>query len=121
MELPDAFGHYLAMWNERDPELVRGHLDNAVSADMIFADPRDYHVGREALHQNVRRFHRAFPGADLSIISGVDSQHSRYRYEWRIAVDGAVVLDGFDVATVNADGLIERVDGFFGPLPPKGA
>ena len=117
--LPEAFAHYLDMWNERDPGLVRGHLDKAVSEDMVFADPRDYHIGRDALHKNVRRFHRAFPGATLSITSGVDSQHDRYRYEWRIAVDDKVILDGFDVATLNAEGLIERVDGFFGPLPPK--
>ena len=115
--LPEAFDHYLQMWNERDPDLVRGHLDRAVSEDVIFADPRDFHVGRDELHRNTTRFRRAFPDADLSITSGVDSQHDRYRYEWRIADGDNVILDGFDVATINPDGLIERVDGFFGPLP----
>jgi hypothetical protein len=115
--LPEAFGHYLNMWNERNPDLVRGLLDRAVSEDMIFADPRDFHVGRGALHKNARRFRRAFQNADLSITGGVDSQHDRYRYEWRIADRDKVILDGFDVATINADGLIERVDGFFGQLP----
>lgn len=116
---PEAFGHYLNMWNEREPDLVRGHLDRAVSEDMIFADPRDFHAGRDELHRNAKRFRRAFPNADLSVTSGVDSQNDRYRYEWRISDGDTVILDGFDVATVNADGLIERVDGFFGPLPDK--
>jgi len=118
-DLPAAFGHYLDMWNERDADRVRSHLDAAVSEDMLFVDPRDQHVGRDALHQNVRRFRRAFPDADLSIRSGIDGHNNRYRYEWRIAVGDVVVLDGFDVATVNDDGQIERVDGFFGPLPEK--
>jgi hypothetical protein len=117
--LPAAFGHYLAMWNEPDPALVRSHLDRAVSEDVVFADPQDFHTGRDALHRNVRRFHRLFPGADLSITSGVDSQHNRYRYEWRVARGDEILLDGFDVTTVNDEGLIERVDGFFGPLPSK--
>ena len=118
-DLPAAFGHYLDMWNERDADRVRSHLDAAVSEDMLFVDPRDQHVGRDALHQNVRRFRRAFPDADFSIRSGIDGHNNRYRYEWRIAVGDVVVLDGFDVATVNNDGQIERVDGFFGPLPEK--
>ena len=118
-QLPDALTHYLDMWNERNPELVRGHLDQAVSEDMLFVDPRDQHTGRDALHQNVRRFRRAFPDADLFLTTGVDGHNNRYRYNWRIAVGEQVILDGFDVTTLNDDELIERVDGFFGPLPPK--
>ena len=31
-QVPEAFLHYLAAWNESDPERIRGHLDAAWSA-----------------------------------------------------------------------------------------
>lgn len=117
-DMPRAMQDYLAMWNERDMTTMRSLLDSAVSEDMVFADPANLHVGRDALAQNVTEFRERFPDADLSVASGVDSQHGRHRYAWRIEVGGELLLEGFDVSTVNGDGLIERVDGFFGPLPP---
>ena len=119
-DLPESMNHYLAMWNELDPDRIRLHLDKAVSEDMIFADPRNFHVGRDELEHNVLVFRRRFPDAVLGIASGVDEQHSRYRYEWEIHRSGELLIQGFDVTTINDAGLIERVDGFFGPLPPKG-
>ena len=118
--LPVALVEYLAMWNSADLDEARVHMERSVAEDMIFADPRDFHVGRDALMQNVRRFKRAFPDAVLGLRSGVDGQNNRYRYEWRIAQGDSVILDGFDVTTLNDEGLIERVDGFFGEIPPMG-
>ena len=116
-EIPAAIRTYFRMWNERD--LARAHelLAEAVTDDIVFADPRDFHEGREAMEHNVERFRRTFPTATLAITSGVDGQHDRYRYAWEIHVDGDLLLEGFDVSTLAADGRIERVDGFFGPLP----
>lgn len=119
-ELPRALVEYLAMWNSGDLNEARIHMEGSVADGMVFADPRDFHIGRDALMQNVRRFKRAFPDAVLGLRSGVDGQHNRYRYEWRISQGDVVILDGFDVTTLNDDGLIERVDGFFGELPPTG-
>lgn len=118
--LPEAFGHYLAMWNELDMDRVRDHLDRAVSEDCIWMDPANAHVGRDGLEANVREFRANFPTARLAIASNVDSHNHRYRYEWLITDGDAVVLRGFDVTTLNADQLIERVDGFFGTLDQFG-
>jgi hypothetical protein len=114
-----AFDHYWAMWNETDVEAVRGHLDLAVSSDFIFCDPLHFHVGRDALEANVRDFRRQQPDASFKIGSGVDSHHNRIRYEWHLMRRGRVLVRGFDVTTTNDDGLIERIDGFFGDLPEK--
>ncbi len=115
-DLPESIQHYVAMWNEPDLDAIRGHLNRAVSTDCLWVDPQHSHVGRDALEANVRRFRTKFGPAELCLASNVDSHHQRYRYEWVIKSEGAVVFRGFDVATLNDDGLIERVDGFFGEL-----
>lgn len=112
-----AFEHYWNMWNETDMSAVRGHLDQAVTPDFIFCDPLHFHVGRDALEENVRTFRGDQPQAEFAIGSGVDSHHNRYRYEWHLLRSGRVLVRGFDVTTVADNGLIERIDGFFGPLP----
>ena len=120
--LPSPFDHYFAMWNERDLDLVRTHLDRAVTAGFIFCDPLNDHTGRDALEHNVREFRAKYPNADLALASGIDSHHNRHRYGWHIIMRGRLMMQGFDVATIATttaeNGLIERVDGFFGPLPP---
>jgi len=115
--LVDAFDHYWRMWNETDPGRVRGHLDRAVSPDFVFCDPLHHHVGRTALEQNVRRFRSEHPRAEFVIGSGVDHHHDRYRYAWHLTVRGRIFVTGLDVATLGDDGLLERIDGFFGELP----
>lgn len=112
-----AFDHYLEMWNATDLDAVRGHLDQAVTEDFIFCDPLHWHVGRDALEANVRQLRADMPDAALTIGSAIDHHHNRYRYHWLITVDGERVMQGFDVSTVADNGLIERIDGFFGPLP----
>ncbi|MEM8707126.1 MAG: nuclear transport factor 2 family protein [Actinomycetota bacterium] len=119
-DAPSVLVTYMQMWNERDPDSIRDHLDAAVSEDCVWVDPQHNHVGRDALEENVRGFRATFPNADLGVGSNVDGHHDRYRYEWVIVNDGALLMRGFDVVTVNADGLIERVDGFFGTLTREG-
>ena len=113
-----AFDHYWEMWNERDPALVRGHLDQAVTTDFIFCDPLEFYVGRDGLENNVHEFRAKQPDAVFVLASGVDSHHNRYRYRWDFTRRGRTLVKGFDVATVAENGLIERVNGFFGDLPP---
>lgn len=105
------------MWNQRDLDAVRSDLELAVTDDFIFCDPIHFHIGRDALEANVREFRTSQPLAEFRIGSGVDHHHNRYRYEWHLTRRNRVLVKGFDVATVAENGLIERVDGFFGELP----
>ena len=117
---PAVLVTYMQMWNERDPEAIRGHLDAAVTEDCVWVDPLHQHVGRDALEANVREFRGQFPNADLGVGSNVDGHNDRFRYEWVIVNDGELMIRGFDVVTVDVDGMIERVDGFFGTLERTG-
>lgn len=120
-DMPESMQRYLEMWNESDATKRRALIEVAVAADMEFADPEQRHVGRDALAQNTDRFHERFPGATLFATSHVDVQHRRHRYTWRIVVGGDVLMDGMDVTTLDEVGLIQRVDGFFGPVRPLDA
>lgn len=115
-----AFEHYWAMWNEEDASLIRGHLDKAVSDDFIFCDPIHFHVGRDALEENVRTLRTERRRAQFVVSSGFDHHHDRYRYEWQMLIGDRVVVNGLDIATVAESGLLQRIDGFFGPVPPAG-
>lgn len=112
-----AFEHYWQMWNSGDLDEARRHLELAVTDGFIFCDPVEFHTGRQALAANVRRFRWRYPEAHFELRSGFDRHHNRYRYRWDMIDDGEIVVEGTDIATVADDGLIERIDGFFGPIP----
>jgi hypothetical protein len=115
-QTPEAIDRMLAAWNEKDPEKVRGHLDQALTVDVHFVDPAIDLVGIDAFEANVHETHKQIPGAVYSRTSDVDEHHRHHRYHWAIHLDGDLLLAGFDVAVTNADARVEKVIGFFGPL-----
>jgi hypothetical protein len=114
---PETFDQMLAAWNERDLDKIRAHLDRALTTDVEFCDPQHHVTGRDAFEDMVKAFRTDLPDAVCARTSGVDSHHNRFRYEWSVSVGGEVLVPGFDVVAVDSDNRIERVDGFFGPLP----
>lgn len=91
-----------------------------MSEDFVFADPLHFHVGRDALEDNVRTLRSDKPAYRFRIASELDVQHDCYRYEWHMMSRHRVLMRGFDVARLSGDQL-QRVDGFFGPLLPLAA
>lgn len=121
MQPPDALIHYSALWNERDVARLEEHAARSVSDDVEFIDPANQTRGRDALVAMVREAREGMPDASYLLTSAVDGHNDRYRYSWIVLNDGAVAVVGMDVTTLNADGLIERIDGFFGPFPDVGS
>ncbi|WP_421787761.1 nuclear transport factor 2 family protein [Hyphobacterium sp.] len=116
-EYPEALDHMLAAWNEADASLTRGHLDQALAPDVRFVDPSIDLTGVEDFEANVHAVRGNLPGAVYSRTSGVDGQNGFYRYHWAIHQGGQLLIEGFDVTEVNAEGRIAHVIGFFGPIP----
>lgn len=116
-DYPETFDHMLAAWNERDPAKIRGHLERALADDVEFCDPQHHVTGLDAFEKMVKDFRANLPDAVCARTSGVDAHHNRFRYEWSVSSGGELLVPGFDVVAVNADNRVERVDGFFGPLP----
>src|SRR3954453_22699435 len=58
-----------------------------------------------------------YPGHTFTRTTSVDEHHGYARYGWALgAPDGSVALSGTDVATVDTDGRLVKVVGFFGDL-----
>lgn len=115
---PEALIHYWTMWNEPDVDRIRSHLDCAVSETFVFSDPRHHHVGRDALETNVRSLRSDKPHYRFVVATELDEQHGCFRYRWQMVARSRVVLEGLDIALMGDDGLLQRVDGFFGRLTP---
>jgi hypothetical protein len=116
--IPRSFIFMLAAWNETDPDKIRKHLDRSLADNVIFADPENYVEGKDAFEQMVKDFRTKTPNARCERTSGIDSHHDRFRYEWAVLDGDKLLVPGFDVVQVNENGLVERIDGFFGPFPP---
>lgn len=116
---PGAFDHMLAAWNEPNPTLVRGHLEQALAPGIRFVDPSIDVTGIDGFEANVHEVRAGLPGAVYSRTSGVDSQHDFHRYYWAIHQDGELLIEGFDVAETDKSGRVISVIGFFGPVPEK--
>jgi SnoaL-like domain len=116
---PPSFARYLAAWNEPDVTKIRAHLDGSVAPGVVFADPANHTVGVDELEAMIREARIGIPTAEYVQTSGIDGGHDRrYRYSWEVRVDGATFAVGMDCTTVDAEGRIERLDGFFGDFPP---
>jgi hypothetical protein len=106
----------MEMWNERDMCQIRRRLEAIMDPHVEFCDPLHHIHGLDAFEAMVRKFREDYPRAELSRTTKIDHHHDRYRYEWLIVQDGKTVIPGFDVAQIDPDGKIKRIDGFFGPL-----
>ena len=117
--VPVSFLHYNAAWNERDQARVRDHLELAVAEGVVFADPDNRTEGIDELEAMIRKTRVERPAAEYGLDSQVDGGHDlRYRLHWRVltGTDDAPIV-GTDIITIDADGRITRIDGFFDDLP----
>ena len=118
-EMPLALERMLAMWNERNLEKIRGYIEEIFSEEIIFIDPSNSIVGRDAFEEMVREFRTRLPNAVCSHSSGFDAHHGLHRYHWQIHQGDDLLITGFDVTQIEPDGRISRVEGFFGPIPER--
>ena len=118
MSAEEVVAAYAAAWNETDASARLTLLQGAWADDGVYCDPTALVKGRDALVAHIGDFHAGSPGARIDAASGVDGHHGWIRFAWTmVAPDGATVVDGFDVAELDADGRIVRLVGFFGPFP----
>ena len=115
--MPAALISYWTMWNESDLTAIRSHLDQAVSTDVEWVDPQHAFRGRDALEANVVELRTNKPEYRFVIASELDQHHDRIRYRWDMMRKHRVLMQGLDIVTFASDGLIARVDGFFGDHP----
>ena len=117
MEPADTIAVYGAAWNEPDDAARTALLERAWSDDGVYRDPLGLAEGRAALVAHIGGFHTMMPGHRIEQASGVDVHGVWFRFAWRMRDGQSVVTEGVDFGQLAADGRIERITGFFGPLP----
>lgn len=100
-----------------DGDEQRRLLEVALTDDAELVQPNGRSVGRDAIVQRIAGLGERWPGAHVEITSGLDEHHGFVRYSWSLRTADSVVLTGFDVGELAADGRLRRVVQFFGPLP----
>ena len=116
MEFTERATEYLAAWNERDTDAIRGHLERAVHPDVVFSDPANRVEGIDALEALIRSARIDLPEARYEQTSPLDGGHDRrYRYTWAVHTPDETI-PGMDFTTVDANDRLLRIDGFFGEL-----
>ena len=112
---------YDEAWNAPDGQTRDRLLEQSLIPDAELIDPAGGRfIGINAIAERIASFGERFPGARVTITSGVDEHHGFARYTWTITDrDGREILNGLDIVERGAAGLIKRVIMFFGQLPPR--
>lgn len=111
---------YLAAWNEPDPARRAELLAEAWTEGGHYVDPLLEATGHAALGELAEAVHGAYPGHRFVRTTQIDGHHSLVRFGWAlVGTDGAVAVEGIDVAILADDGRLQSVGGFFGDLPDR--
>ena len=111
---------YLAMWNEEDEDRRRELIATAWREDGRYVDPLQEAEGHPAIDAMVVGLQGQMPGHRFTRTSAVDVHHDELRFGWQLAApDGTVAVAGVDVGSIATDGRVQRITGFFGPLPEE--
>jgi len=112
---------YAAAWNEPDEDARRALLERSWTDDGVYVDPTGRAEGRAALVGHIGGFHVRMPGSRIEMASGVDEHDGLLRFAWQmVGPDGVAALEGTDFGELAEDGRLQRIVGFFGPLPAAG-
>ena len=119
-DVTELVDRYCAVWNEPDAERRAALLDTVWAEGAAYTDPRANTRGAAPLLAHIATVHASRPGAKIMRTSAVDVHHGIARFGWRVVeADGTPLPEGIDIVFLNEDGSrIERIVGFFGPLPP---
>jgi hypothetical protein len=109
---------YYAAWNESDEGLRTEMLESIWAKDGVYMDPTVQLRGLPALVAHIGTVLTRHPGSRIVMTSDVDAHHGMLRFgSVRVQSDGAMLLEGIDLAELSGWGGLQRVISFFGPLP----
>lgn len=117
-DLAHLIDAHLAAYADPDASRRAAAVQRIWAADGQLIDPPLAANGHAGIVQQAGQLLAQFPGHRFVRSSGIDHHHGTARYAWQLlGPDGAAVLEGIDIAQIDAQGLLSRVTGFFGPLP----
>lgn len=119
MRVTELIDRYCRVWSDPDPDRRAELLASVWSEHATYTDPSVHAAGAAELLSHIAKVQARRPGAQVLRTSAVDVHHGIARFAWHVVeADGTARPDGLDIAFLNADGdKIDRIIGFFGPLP----
>ena len=123
MSVTELIDRYCKVWTDPDPDRRAELLASVWSEHATYTDPSVHAEGAVELLSHIAKVQVRRSGARVLRTSAVDVHHGIARFAWHVVeADGAALSDGLDIAFLNTDGdKIERIIGFFGPLPATGS
>lgn len=116
MTLDETLNDYAAAWSAADDDARATLLARVWAKDAVYCDPQAKVEGRDALHAHIGAMHAKLPGARVELTTGVSLHHDRLYFGWRMVLaDGVVRVEGVDFGTLDPEGRISGITGFFGP------
>jgi len=98
----------LEVFNERNAERRREAIDRTYSEDVVFSDPEELVVGRDAMDGKVQKLLDGAPDFVFSPASAVLQNHDMGYLTWNFGPEGQdPVVSGIDICFVH-DGQIVK-------------
>ncbi|MEV4760212.1 nuclear transport factor 2 family protein [Micromonospora sp. NPDC049559] len=110
---------YLAAWNEPDAEARGRAVRELWTEDGTYTDPLAEVAGHDGIAAVIAGAREMFPGLVFRARGAVDGHHDLVRFGWELVAPsgGESIVEGFDVATLTAEGRIRAVHGFLDKVP----
>lgn len=110
---------YASAWGETDSGRRMTILEQVLSPDCTYTDPRVHAANPGELSDHIGRILPSRPGAKVLRISTVDMHHGKARFAWHMVnADGTALPAGLDIVEFDeATGKLKTILGFFGSLP----
>ena len=122
MTLTDTIDTHLRAYAEPDPGVRAGLIAQIWADDGQLFDPPFDGTGRDAIAGLTDVVLEHYPAHTFQRTTTIDEHHGFARYGWALTgADGTVAVTGIDVATLDDQGRLTRVVGFFGDLVPADA
>jgi len=119
VDLEATIDAHLAGYCEPDADRRLELLRSAWATDGVLVDPPFDGTGPDGVAALVDAVLGHYPDHTFRRTTVVDTHHAYARYGWElVAPDGTVAVGGTDIVTLNADGLVAAIVGFFGELAP---
>ncbi len=110
---------YFDCWNAADHEARSAAIEQTWALDATSTDPVANVSGHDAIAAMMAATLDAYPGHRFAQIGDINSHHDMVRWAWEMVdANGQRVIDGIDVASVDDEGRLVTLTGFFGAAVP---
>jgi len=118
-DLTTTVSGYFECWNAPDHEARAAAIERTWAPDATSTDPVADVSGHDAIAAMMAATLDMYPGHRFAQIGDIDAHHDMVRWGWEMVdPDGQRVIDGIDVASVDGQGRLVKLTGFFGAAIP---